>query len=238
MEKTKSGKIKKNHISFFRIRNLILSSIVWVISKNNFFAWRVIIIGECLDWIKFVKKLSASATFFWSRETLWEKMREITSKTGSWTVLEFGVAWGYTTNNWLPNSKDSIIKWHGFDSFTGLPRAWRNLSQGSFDAKGKPPKINDSRLVWHVGDVEDLLPKLEIPSGPKVIIFDLDIFEPTYFAWNYLKDGLDKGDLLYFDEVFDQDERRILEGEVLNTFSVEVIGYTVHGIAVRILERL
>ena len=112
------------------------------------------------------------------------------------------------------------------------------MSQGSFDAKGKPPKIDDSRLVWHVGDVEDLLPKLEIPSGPKVIIFDLDIFEPTYFAWNYLKDCLDKGDLLYFDEVFDQDERRILEGEVLNTFSVEVIGYTVHGIAVRILERL
>jgi len=238
MEKTQSGLFKKDHISFFRIRNVILSTIVWLVSKNGFVAWRIIIIGECLDWVKFVRIFSVNSTFFWSRESLWQNMREVISKEGSWNVLEFGVAWGYTTNNWLPNCTDSIIKWHGFDRFTGLPRAWRNLSKGSFDAKGVPPKINDSRLVWHIGDVEDLLPRLVIPTGPKVILFDLDIFEPTYFAWNYFKDHFSKGDLLYFDEVFDQDERRILEGEVLKTFVVEVIGYTVHGIAVRILERI
>jgi hypothetical protein len=49
----------------------------------------------------------------------------------------------------------------------------------------------------------------------KLILFDLDICEPTAIAWNALSSALRPGDLLYFDGAFDRDERRVLGEMVL-----------------------
>jgi hypothetical protein len=47
--------------------------------------------------------------------------------------------------------------------------------------------MTDHRITWHVGDVELELPKLGIVAGPKIVLFDLDLYEPTLFAWKTLR---------------------------------------------------
>ena len=153
------------------------------------------------------------------------------------TVLEFGVAWGYATNYWLSKNGSGIQLWHGFDCFTGLPRSWRDLDAGAFDAEGSPPNIIDPRVVWHIGDVEEQLPLLTIDNNSKLILFDLDLFEPTEFAWLHLRKSLNRGDIVYFDEGFDIDERKVIEDYVLQDFQVTVIGITNTAIAFLLNER-
>jgi len=100
------------------------------------------------------------------------------------------------------------------------------------------PAINDRRLVWHVGDVEEELPKVEKVPTPKLILFDLDLYEPTHYAWKYLVENLKIGDLIYFDEAFDTDERRVITEDVLSEFNVHVIGFTHSAIAFKLEERI
>lgn len=158
---------------------------------------------------------------FRKREHLWRAISGRLDLSRPVLVLEFGVAWGYTTATWMELLGDrSDVEWHGFDRFTGLPRAWRDHSEGAFDAGGKPPEIADRRVTWHVGDVEDTLAEVDLSKyhGHQIlVIFDLDIYEPSLFAWNELLPHLRSGDLLYFDEAMDADERRLLNGHVLTS---------------------
>ena len=39
-----------------------------------------------------------------------------------------------------------------------------------------------------------------------LILFDMDLFKPSYFCLSKIASFLKKGDLLYFDESFDPDE--------------------------------
>lgn len=132
-----------------------------------------------------------------------------------------------------------MISWAGFDRFTGLPRGWRNLPAGTFDANGAPPDIQDSRIQWFIGDVEETIKLLNIErerAYPAVVFFDLDIYEPSLVAWNYLKDHLKMGDLLYFDEAFDQDERKLLNEAILPSGAFEFIAASHLSLALKVLE--
>jgi hypothetical protein len=129
------------------------------------------------------------------------------------------------------------VRWDGFDRFTGLPRAWRGLDEGAFDTGGRPPDIGDPRVTWHVGNVEDTLIDLTLDRSDGfrlVVLFDLDIFEPSLVAWDYLFGSLRPGDMLYFDEAFDLDERRLLNEYVLPTGGYEPIGATPTGLALQV----
>lgn len=165
-------------------------------------------------------------------------MHSLISKHENWTAYEFGVAWGFATHYWTSRIKHGVSKWHGFDRFTGLPRSWRELEKKFFDAGGIPSAITDNRIIWHVGDVEQELPKVEIVAGPKIVLFDLDIYEPTLFAWKTLCPCLSTGDLLYFDEGFDQDERRVINENVRLDFELTVTGITHSAIAFKLGRRL
>ena len=44
-----------------------------------------------------------------------------------------------------------------------------------------------------------------------LVLFDLDIYEPTAFAWEVISAHLRAGDVMYLDEAFDGDERRVLD---------------------------
>ena len=68
-------------------------------------------------------------------------------------------------------------------------------------------------------------------------MFDLDLFEPTEFAWLHLRKSLTSGDIVYFDEGFDIDERKVIEDYVLQDFQVTVIGITNTAIAFLLNER-
>jgi hypothetical protein len=152
------------------------------------------------------------------RESVWEILvARLQGK--SVAVLEFGVAHGYATNWWIQKIGQNFnVEWHGFDRFTGLPADWRSLKEGHFDAGGNAPELNDSRVTFYKGNIEDTLPSFKYERKANqhlVLFFDFDLYAPTEFAWNHLKNQLQVGDFLYFDEAFDEDERQILNDYVL-----------------------
>lgn len=171
------------------------------------------------------------------REKLWEQIAQRLDPNRPLLVLEFGVAWGYATNWWLCRLDRQDIVWHGFDRFTGLPRPWRGLEQGAFDAGGHPPGIEDRRVFWHVGDVEETLTAVDLVAARDaqwLILFDLDIYEPTAFAWEMISAHLRPGDAIYFDEAMDSDERRLLDESVLPSIGCEVVGTTPMALALMV----
>jgi hypothetical protein len=198
---------------------------------------KLAILNECVNHWTWLRSRFGRIDLYARRESLWKLMID-EMKQDRWVVYEFGVAWGYTTNFWLARAGSSVVEWHGFDRFTGLPRGWRELPAGVFDAGGNPPPIDDDRVRWHVGDVESTLPAVAISNHRKCIIFDLDIYEPTAFVWNCLRSSLAPGDLLYFDESFDHDERKVIEHHVMNDFRIEPIACTPLASCFRLAERV
>jgi hypothetical protein len=192
------------------------------------------ILGDSITYLAWLRSVFGPFRLNRTRESIWLFMASL-MREGTWTVYEFGVAWGYTTHYWLSRDIPSIVCWLGFDRFTGLPTAWRNLEKGEFSADGKVPDIRDPRLQWHVGDVEQTLPDVETPATKKCIFFDLDVYLPTVFACNHLRSRLAVGDLIYFDELFDADEQRILNENLLPHFELELLGCTGLAAAFRIV---
>jgi hypothetical protein len=74
-----------------------------------------------------------------------------------------------------------------------------------------------------------------LTNNPKILFFDLDLYDPTLFVWNKFKDSLISQDIIYFDEAFDGDERKILIEEVLPKLKVKILGHTPYALALQIL---
>jgi len=165
-----------------------------------------------------------------TRTQLWQKASD-KLQSGKVTVLEFGVANGDGTRIWLSMVPNPELRWHGFDTFTGLPQAWTRggvvfAEVGAYNAGGAPPDIADPRVTWHAGLVEKTLPDAAIDfEPPLLVLFDLDLYEPSAFALRWLIPHLKPGDLLYFDEAFDPwHERRLLDEFLDSGHRVRAIG--------------
>ena len=145
--------------------------------------------------------------------------------------IEFGVAFGETAHYLSENIK-VVHTYHGFDTFTGLPRAWRKLPQGAFDVGGVPPKIPLENYLFHKGLISETISQVDFSiDGRKIVFFDFDLFEPTLFALNWIQSHLSKGDIVYFDEAFDADERMVIKNYFCEKFEYEVLCASVFGIA-------
>jgi hypothetical protein len=203
-------------------------------------------IGEISNYLLWVKNEFPNPRLFWNREQLWKEIIQISKieSSGKVNVLEFGVAWGYATNWFMSNVGNKNVFWQGFDTFTGLPRSWRNLENGHFSNSGDFPKILDPRVKFHKGLVEETLLGIDttdLNQNKLILFFDLDLYEPTSFSFNYLKKFLKVGDIIYFDEAFDNDERRVLNETVINGSLKEVglnfklIGITTVALALEII---
>jgi hypothetical protein len=167
-----------------------------------------------------------------NREQLW-RAASARLERGKATVLEFGVASGDATRSWLSLLRNPELEWHGFDTFTGLPEPWirsgiQFAGVGTFDAGGAVPEIADPRVTWHVGRIEQTLPSVELDFEPPMcVLFDLDLYEPSAFALEWLTGRLKRGDLLYFDEAYDPWHERRLVDEFLDAgHRVSTIGST------------
>lgn len=166
-----------------------------------------------------------------TREQLW---RATSGRLrGSLTVLEFGVASGAATRCWLSMLPNHELRWHGFDTFAGLPEPWiraglQFAEARQFDAGGVPPDITDPRVTWHTGLIEQTLPAAGIDfEAPLLALFDLDLYEPSAFALECISGHLKPGDLLYFDEAYDPwHERRLLDEFLDKGHRVRVLGST------------
>jgi hypothetical protein len=158
-------------------------------------------------------------------------------------VFEFGVATGTGTRWLFKQFGSNLHKFYGFDRFTGLPRPWRGLKKGHFTNGGVPPSIQDSRITWFVGDAEITLaknfsniPELQQSSlNPKLVIFDMDILEPTLEVYTLLKPVLKKGDWILFDEAFDSENELIVFKIFLSDFNTELVGVTSEAALCRII---
>lgn len=193
-------------------------------------------VADFIDWQQ--RNFGNRPTVLGRREELWERLSQRLDPGRALVVLEFGVAWGYATNWWLSRlGEERDVVWHGFDRFTGLPRAWREHGEGAFDAGGIPPAINDARVHWHIGDVQATLGEIDLVEARQaqwLILFDLDIYEPTAFAWEVLGPLLQAGDLIYFDEAMDVDERRVLNEMVLPSIGCAPVGTTALGLGLEV----
>lgn len=228
------------------VRNTGASTLVWLPQYVSLRLFRlsarlrrkVINAGEIANYASWLAEVFGKTYALPTREKLWELMAQRLSY-GPSRGIEFGVAFGYGTDWWLKRLPRPDLRWDGFDRFTGLPRAWRDLDKGTFDTDGRTPAIDDQRVTWHVGDVEDRLKDLTLDrneTNQLVVLFDLDIFEPSLAAWEYLRGSLRPGDLLYFDEAFDADERRLLNEHILPVGKYECVGATSTALGLQVMQ--
>jgi hypothetical protein len=205
-------------------------------SASTFFSRKMANIGEIADYIQWGQQRFGAFRPLRRREQLWGEMIKCLPSAGV-RGFEFGVAWGYGSEWWLSKIEDPQFRWDGFDRFTGLPREWRNLPEGTFNANGRPPSLSDDRVTWHVGNLEDRIRDLDLYRNDDetwVVLFDLDVFEPSLVAWEYLKPSLRPDDLLYFDEAFDRDERHLLDHHILTSGNFSLIGATPLALCLRV----
>ena len=240
---------KDPHSEFNKtFQNIFLAFVVFF--KNfKFFSKYFIALGHSFKLIDIAKNynlesnLSKPVFVGTRREKIWDEIiKKINMENNNAElVLEFGVAWGYSTNYFLSKIKKNIV-WQAFDTFTGLPSDWEGYKKGHFSSDGKPPKIEDNRVTWNVGYVEDTLSlylrhNVELVKKKKIIIFDLDLFGPTEYSLKRVLKCLDKGDILYFDEPNMLDEMTILyRFMVLNQKKIKVLYYTPCQISLEILS--
>ena len=220
------------------ISTLVQGTIMRALLSTEIFSRKFRVLGEVADYKLWLANTFGKVRINNRREIVWLKMSK-TLDSKEFVGVELGVAWGYLTWWWITYFSTSLISWAGFDRFTGLPRGWRNLPAGTFDADGIPPDIKDSRIKWFIGDVEETINQLYIEKErayPVVVFFDFDIFEPSLVAWNFLKGQLIAGDLLYFDEAFDQDERKLLNEAILPSGKFKFIAASHLSLALEVLE--
>ncbi len=187
-------------------------------------------VGDMADFVDWQERVFGDQLpFFGRREKLWEQLAQRLDPNRPLVVLEFGVAWGYATNWWLCRLAGRDVVWHGFDRFTGSPLAFRQLGPGAFDADGKPPAIDDERVRWHVGDVQNTLGTVDLVAARGaqwLVLFDMGFYEPTAFAWEVISTHLRPGDIIYLDEAAMCGEPRVLDEMILPSIGCEPVGAT------------
>ena len=171
--------------------------------------------------------------FYLSREKL---LSEASKSQAQFRFIEFGVFEGALAKYFMKFNSELVESWHGFDTFTGLPKDWGDLPAGTFSTGGETPKIDGMKLHWYVGLVE--ASKKEIGKAAreislaKFIIFDLDLYEPSKTAWDCIEHELRPGDVIYFDEAYYYDERNLISEIIdIKQINLKIIGFTIFGVA-------
>jgi hypothetical protein len=214
-----------------RSHQAVFSVVERMSAASSYLARTIEIAGNVAGYALWQRAKGMGARRFMSREALW-RSTIFPRLSGPVTVLEFGVAGGDATRFWLGAVPNPDLHWDGFDTFTGLPTSWSRggveySPAGRFDAGGATPSIDDPRVTWHIGLVQDTLPGLTLPGGRLCVIVDLDLYEPSAFALNWLADKFRPGDLLYFDEIYDPwHERRALDEFLQAGHRVAALGTT------------
>ena len=123
------------------------------------------------------------------------------------SYLEFGVFQGASIRYWTDINKNKESEFIGFDTFTGLPENWYNLSvslrKNHFDVNGQVPDIKDDRCRFIKGLFQDTLEEFLKQFSPKeklVIHNDSDLYSSTLFMLVKMHHLLTKGTIIIFDE--------------------------------------
>ena len=134
-------------------------------------------------------------------------------------ALEFGVADGASLRH---VSKQSTRRFHGFDSFEGLPENW----SGTFERKGKFSRAGDLPAVpvnvtLHPGWFSHTLPIILKTHPNERVAFlhvDCDIYSSTRTVFELLAPRLGPGSVIVFDEYFNYPNWRRHEFKAFQEF--------------------
>jgi len=122
--------------------------------------------------------------------------------------LEFGVFRGDSIREWSELNQRSESRFYGFDSFEGLPDAWREgQGKGHFDMHGAVPKIADARVSLIKGWFDETVPIFLRDFTPKnrlLLHLDADLYSSTLVPLVLFLRYLRAGSLLIFDEFYDR----------------------------------
>lgn len=120
-------------------------------------------------------------------------------------VMEFGVFSGESIN-YIASKREWTVD--GFDSFEGLPSAWRDgFDRGHFRVSSMPQVRSNVRLfrgLFHNSVPEYLR---NIPPSQKIayLHIDCDLYSSTKTIFDLAWDRIDKGTVIVFDEYFNYD---------------------------------
>lgn len=144
---------------------------------------------------------------FSGREEIWSNVAQKIGKEDEVLLLEFGVYKGNSMKFWISQFANPKSEFHGFDSFAGLPEDWvGKMVKGAFDTQGQVPDIDDPRVSFHVGWIQNTLPTFvrehaeTISSSKNVLVhIDVDLYSAALFVLATLWHCLDTF-YLVFDE--------------------------------------
>ena len=128
-------------------------------------------------------------------------------KSDDYLFMELGVFTG-NTFSMIRSSLAESIKLYGFDTFTGLPEDWMiddtNIlyTKGTFAIDYVPNNSHNSEFI--VGRVEDTLNDFLLQHNQKIslIHFDMDLYNPIFFALNKIQNQIINGSILVFDDFY------------------------------------
>ncbi len=141
------------------------------------------------------RHMPTAATFPHPDETLRHALGLVTT---AGLALEFGVYSGHTLRIISEGREGTGV--YGFDSFEGLPEAWRpNIPAGAFHAP-EVPEVDGAQLVIGWFD-ESLPPFLAEHSGPVAFLHvDCDLYSSTVTVLANVGPRLVPGSVVVFDE--------------------------------------
>jgi hypothetical protein len=203
------------------------------------FVYKILSLIEALEFKIWQKKFNRIKSYSNRKKMFLAIINDLNnpkSNSSKVNIYEFGVAFGELTQFIIKNIKVEY-NYHGFDTFSGLPHSWRGLPKGAISPKNKTPKFSGGEGVkFHTGLIKDTISNVDFRSdGVNLFIFDFDLYEPTLFAYKYVRENIKKGDILVFDEAFAQDERIIIENYVFLDFKYKLIRSSPFAIAFEIV---
>ena len=150
----------------------------------------------------------------YTRGTIWEYAQTQALKNDVSPVwAEFGVFVGISARYWLTALPENG-KLYLFDSFEGLPEAWRHLPAGHFSVP-EVPVFDDSRAIIKKGWFKDTLPLDELLG---FVHIDSDLYSSCKTVLENI--NVAKGTIILFDELFgyegweDDEYRALMEWDV------------------------
>jgi hypothetical protein len=147
------------------------------------------------------------------REAVWKQTVSRLGVTDA-LLLEFGVFQGDSMRGFLDLLRSPASRFFGFDSFEGLPEAWRGNKAGHFSTGGSTPQIRDPRVRFVKGWFRDSLPPMldeleALAQGRTVIVhFDADLYSSTLYLLFTLTQRF-KTFIFFFDEFAGHEARAL-----------------------------
>ena len=154
----------------------------------------------------FIHQYGGRAVLLDEKKKFWK--HAINQSPSEGLILEFGVFQGQSINYFsdILGGKADNRNIFGFDSFEGLSEDWAgtNMLRGTFDQKGRLPKVN-SNVKLVKGWIDDTLPPFlsENIDDHKIAFMhiDMDTYSPTKVIFENTVDFLKPGTIIAFDEL-------------------------------------